>query len=200
MIKRMATTCAWPLLCLLSSQAPAHAAPHEQEPATPDPRGGNAYKVPAFLHNPDPDRSRLAPDIEVFGLDGEHFTSADLRGRVILFEFWWSECFGSVRRVSYLKSLTRQWAEEPFILISVHTGGDTEEMRQLVAKYSMDWPQYQYTEKLRSQFQIQEYPTHILVDHESDIVFRESGWSDRVEDRLDWEIDKALRLSRRAED
>ena len=198
MTKKVTRTRAWLLTCSLFSCAPTYAMPqHRERTDTPDPNSGSVYEVPAFLHNPDPTLFFLAPDIEILGLDGEVLTSADLRGRVLLFEFWWSGCSSSMSRVSYLKSLTRQWADQPFTLISVHIDRETEEMRRLMRKYRMDWPQYQYSAGLRRQFKIQRYPTHILVDHEGNILLRESGWSNQVETRLDWEIGRALRAIRR---
>ena len=201
MCKTLAGSCAWLLTSSLLIHPATHSASQDREPInTPDLNAERAYKVPDFRHNPNPKRFFLAPDTEISRLEGETLTAADLRGRVVLFEFWWSECFSSVRRVSYLKSLTRRRTDDPFTLVSVHIDGDTEEMRQLVEKFSMDWPQYRYSEQLRAQFDIQSYPTHILVDHEGTIAFREYGWSNEVETRLDWEIGRALRTARRADD
>lgn len=158
------------------------------------------YAVPEFRHNADPADLFLSQDLEITGFEGQTLTSVDLQGRIVLFEFWWSGCEYGVGPVSYLKSLTRRLADEPFLLISVNTDGETEEMRLYLKKYGMDWPQYLYSAELRGEFDVEAYPTHILVDHEGTIVLRESGWSSLVETRLDWEIGRALRAAQHAAD
>lgn len=190
---------AWLLVAAALGFSPVSAVSQEDSsPSAPDPNDARQYRISTFNNNPDPKDLFLSPSLEISGFAGESLSAADLRGRVVLFEFWWSGCVYGVGPVSYLKSLTRDLADKPFILISVNVDGDTDEMRQYRKKYNMDWPQYRHSSELRMQFGIDGYPTHILVDHEGTIILHESGWSSLVETRLDWEIGRALRAARAA--
>lgn len=47
-------------------------------------------------------------------------------------------------------------------------------------------------------FDVKSYPTYVLVDHEGVIVYRRSGWSDRIGAEIDREVGKAIRAAEKA--
>ncbi len=83
---------------------------------------------------------QLAPDLEIRDLDGETVTLADLRGRVVILDFWATWCVPCWRALEHLEEVTA-WAGASGLPISVFAV-DTmeqpstfEEQRDLAARF-----------------------------------------------------------------
>src|SRR5437879_13798643 len=48
-------------------------------------------------------------------------TIADLKGKVVLLDFWTYSCVNCVRSLPRMKLLHKEYAGDPFVLIGVHT-------------------------------------------------------------------------------
>ncbi len=146
-----------------------------------DPQGPEAEDARALIENPMRARLNLAPDFELVTLDDEYLNSEDLRGKVVLLDFWATWCRPCVAAVPELRRLHRKLAGEPFVLLSV--SGDREEgdLKRFIAKNRMDWRHtWDPGKQLGSGFQIESFPTYILLDPSGVILFRHTGWSRRA--------------------
>lgn len=64
----------------------------------------------------------------------------------------------------------------------------------------MTWPQvWDEDHRLtREVFKVSRFPTHILIDHDGEIVYRQSGWGTGLQNSLDSRIARALRAAKKA--
>ncbi len=164
------------------------------------PGGPEARMARSYIARPLAARVPLMPELEVVTLDGELLTSEDLLGKVVLLDFWGTWCSPCVASIPHLQQLSRRSEKKPLVVVSVSNDGDGEMLRSFVAEHGMDWPQvWDEDHKLmREIFQIEHFPTFILVDHTGQIVFRDSGWGDEIERQLDSRIAGALRAAKKA--
>ena len=165
-----------------------------------EPSGTEARVAQSYVANPLRARVPLIPDFEVVTLDGEYLTSEDLLGKVVLIDFWGTWCPPCVASIPHLQKLSRRSAKSPFVLLSVSNDGDGEMLRRFVEEHEMTWPQVWDEDRklVRELFQVSRYPTFIVVDHEGEIVYRQSGWGTGIERDLDAQIAKALRAAKKA--
>lgn len=162
------------------------------------PAGHEAELARPFVANPLRARVPLLPEFEIVTLDGEYVTSADLEGKVVLLDFWGTWCGPCVAAIPHLRGLSRKSAKNPFVLLSVSNDHDETLLREFIVEHEMTWPQF-WDEKreLIQALDVRTYPTYVLIDPAGKIIYRRSGWSDRVAYALSTEVSRQLRAARR---
>jgi thiol-disulfide isomerase/thioredoxin len=78
-------------------------------------------------------------------LNSEALAPADLRGRVVLVDFWTYTCINWLRTLPYLRAWNRRYAGQPFVLVGVHTPefgfeGDVDNIRREAGRLGVDYP------------------------------------------------------------
>jgi len=170
-----------------------------QEYLKQEPKGASAEQARALIENPDRARKNLIPDFALVTLDGQHLSPEELKGKVVLVDFWGTWCGPCRAAVPALRSLAHRLAKEPFVLLSVSTDANEETLKQFVAKNDMGWPQiWDESWDLVRKCGVKSYPTYLLVDPQGEIVYSGSGWGDRSERELSSQVSAALRAARRA--
>lgn len=165
----------------------------EQEPGSPD-----AELARQLIENPVRARKKLVPDFDLVTLEGDFLTSDDLRGKVVLLDFWFTSCPPCVASVPELQRMSRRMKEDPFVLLSVSVDQDETELKDFIAKNRMHWPQvwdkdHTFTRKCK----VDRYPTYVLVSHEGEILYSASGWGDGVERELGKKVTNAIREAKK---
>lgn len=159
-----------------------------------DPQGPNAEVAASLVENPVRARKRLAPDYELVTLGGEYLTSEDLRGKVVLLDFWGTWCPPCRAAIPDMRLMSRRMEKGPFVLVSVSNDADEAMLRKFISENKMTWPQvWDEKREIIRKFAVEKYPTYILIDHEGEIVYVSSGWGPAIEQELSQRISAALR-------
>ena len=153
-----------------------------------------AKEAQKMIENPRRARENYAPDFSISTPEGEYISSDDLRGKVVLLDFWGTWCPPCVESVPSLVHLNKKFSKDPFMLISISSDEDAEVWRGFIAKHKMTWPQYlDRTDKVQHAFQVHSFPTYVLIDHEGVIRYHTSGYSMFVEGMIEDALKKALK-------
>ena len=144
-------------------------------------------------------RKKIVPDFELTTLAGEYLTAEDLRGKVLLLDFWGTWCPPCVASVPSLRSLSHRLKDDPFQLVSISTDTDEKALREFVAKHQMDWPQiWDKGQEFTRQCGIRSFPTYVLVSPEGEILHVASGWGQGTERDLNSRIQAAVRAAQKS--
>lgn len=147
-----------------------------------------------LIANPVRARKKIVPDFELTTLSGEYLTAEDLRGKVLLLDFWGTWCPPCVASVPSLRSLSHRLKDDPFQLVSISTDQDEKALREFVTKNQMDWPQvWDQGQAFTRQCGIHGFPTYVLVSPEGEILRVVSGWGTGTERDLSSRIHAALK-------
>ncbi|HET8781568.1 MAG TPA: redoxin domain-containing protein [Pyrinomonadaceae bacterium] len=153
----------------------------------------NAKKLVA---NPRRARENYAPDFSFTSLNGEYVSLDDLRGKVVLIDFWGTWCGPCVQSVPDLRNLHKKYSKDPsFVLIGISSDRDDQVWREFTAENKMVWPQYRDKDRriLRA-FNIDSYPTYVIIDHEGIVRHRSVGMSWTRAATLENEIRKQIKI------
>jgi peroxiredoxin len=165
-----------------------------QEYLAKGPAGADAEVAKKLIANPLRARKRIVPDFELTTLAGEYLTAEDLRGKVLLLDFWGTWCPPCVASVPSLRSLSHRLKDDPFQLVSISTDADEKALREFVDKHQMDWPQvWDKGRELSRQCGIRSFPTYVLVSPEGEILHVTSGYGLGTERDLSSRIHAALK-------
>jgi thiol-disulfide isomerase/thioredoxin len=159
------------------------------------PSGSFADDARQLIANPRRAREPFAPDFSITTSEGEYISSDELRGKVVLLDFWGTWCAPCVASVPALRSLNKRYAKDPsFVMIGISTDNEAGTWRSFTAENKMIWPQYlDRDKKVVRTFNVRSFPTYILIDHEGVIRFRSVGTSWERSGNLDETIRKHLK-------
>jgi peroxiredoxin/Tfp pilus assembly protein PilF len=121
-------------------------------------------------------RENLAPDFHLTTLQGQDISLQQLRGNIVVLDFWATWCPPCRASVPELKALTRTYANTKVVLISVSADKDEKAWREFVAKKDMDWPQYRdASDSVISSFAVHAFPTYMVIDGDGVIKQKITG-------------------------
>ena len=102
-------------------------------------------------------------------------TLEDLRGKVVLMDFWTYGCINCIHMIPVLEQLEEKYGDE-LVVIGVHsakfaTEGDTENIRQIVQRYGLQHPVINDDEfDVWQTYGAQAWPTFVLIDPRGNVL------------------------------
>jgi thiol-disulfide isomerase/thioredoxin len=158
-------------------------------------QGESVEKARKILANPARAAENFAPDFSFVTAEGEYLSSEDLRGKVILLDFWGTWCGPCRDAVPYLTDLNKKYSQKAFVLISVDSNDEESVWREYIAKNKMNWTHMRDADgKIRRLFQVNAFPTYILIDHEGIILSRNLGGGYMTESAVESAVKKATKV------
>ena len=160
------------------------------------PKTAYAGSAKKYIENPRRARENYAPDFSFTSLDGEYIALDDLRGKVVLLDFWGTWCPPCVESIPELRNLHKKYSKEPsFVLIGISSDGDEEVWREFTAKNKMIWPQYRDKDRrIQRAFGVRAFPTYVVIDHEGIVRHQSVGMSWTRAATLDEAIRKQVKI------
>ena len=78
-------------------------------------------------------------EFETVLLDGTQVNVKDLRGKIVLVNFWVTTCGPCVREFPHMKELYEKYKPQGYEMIAYNTGEDSETIREFVEKTQYPW-------------------------------------------------------------
>lgn len=150
--------------------------------------------LPHCSKNAPPPSSTLAPDFALKTLNGQEIRLTDLRGRVVLLDFWATWCAPCrVQHPIYEKVKKRYEQRKDVLFLSINTDEDPSVVEPFLKQAG--WQKTVYFEDgLSRTLRVSSIPTTLIVNKHGEISGRLTGFvPDRFEDMLVARIEEALR-------
>lgn len=160
----------------------------------------NSADARKIIENPRRAREPFAPDFSITTSEGEYISLDDLKGKVVLLDFWGTWCGPCVASLPSLRELNKKYSKhETFVMLGISSDGDEDKWSNFIVKEKMVWPQFLDRQRVvQSAFKVSAFPTYIVLDHEGVIRFRTSGLSFEKEAALSDAINKQIKLLQKA--
>jgi thiol-disulfide isomerase/thioredoxin len=142
--------------------------------------------------------SELAPAFSISRLDGTVVNSSDLRGHVVVLDFWATWCPACRREMPELEKLYQRYqgnSKVSFWAVDVQEGGDTQEkVRDFMQKSGYTLPVAFGSQKLCDALSAQGFPSLIIIDASGRIRLVHTGYdrSEQLQEELSKEIDALI--------
>jgi thiol-disulfide isomerase/thioredoxin len=94
-----------------------------------------------YIARPELARARMAPPFAITTLDGRRISLDELKGKVVLLDFWATWCGPCREALPHIKKIAQDFAGQPLVVLSVSLDTDQQKWKDFVAKNEMTWSQ-----------------------------------------------------------
>ena len=141
-----------------------------------------------------PAPNAIAPDFTLRGADGRTLHLQQLRGQVVLVNFWATWCGPCREEMPRLQALYDKYHPSGFTLIGVNVDEDPRNAMGIAQKLKVSFPVLLDTDKTVSRlYDMGSMPATVLIDRDGRVRFLHRGYRDGVETEYDAQIRGLLR-------
>jgi thiol-disulfide isomerase/thioredoxin len=136
-----------------------------------------------------------APAAESKDLDDKKVSLADLKGKVVVLDFWATWCGPCKGMIPHERAMVKKNAGKPFALVSVSADEKVTTLKEFLEKESMPWTHWfagQGGEVLRD-WNISGFPTLFVIDAKGVIRGKFVGVAPDTEKKLDDLVEKCVK-------
>jgi thiol-disulfide isomerase/thioredoxin len=118
-----------------------------------------------------PTSGNAAPDFTLNDLSGKPLTLSSLRGKYVILDFWGSWCVWCIKGIPQMKEYYQKYAGK-FEILGIDCNDTEAKWKAAVEKYEMPWLHVYNPRdsKVLEQYEIQGFPTKIIVGPDGNIV------------------------------
>jgi thiol-disulfide isomerase/thioredoxin len=100
----------------------------------------NRQRALRYIDEPELARARMAPAFAVTTLGGQRIGLDDLRGKVVLLDFWATWCEPCREALPHMREIAKKFDGEPLVIVSLDS--DEQKWKDYVANNGMTWLNY----------------------------------------------------------
>jgi len=95
-----------------------------------------------YISQPELARARMAPPFAVTTLDGKRVSLDDLKGKVVLLDFWATWCGPCREALPHMRTIAKKFEGQPLVVLSVSLDSDEQKWKDFIEKNQMTWLHY----------------------------------------------------------
>lgn len=125
-----------------------------------------------------------APDFTLRSNSGSNVKLKELRGRVVLINFWATWCGPCRQEMPLLESLHKRYRDTGFVLLGVNIDDSPDKARTMAKGLGVSFPVLFDSKKAVSRaYQVSGMPTTVIVDRDGKVRFVHRGYRPGVEEK-----------------
>jgi len=135
-----------------------------------------------------------APGLEATDLEGKKMKLSDLKGKVVVVDFWATWCPPCREMIPLTRKLVKKMDDKLFVFVSVSVDKNEQTVKEFKEKTPMPWTHWWIgpRSKALSDWDIKGYPTVYLLDEKGVIRFSQVGYDE--DDKLGKEAEKLVKV------
>ncbi|HUL29819.1 MAG TPA: TlpA disulfide reductase family protein [Thermodesulfobacteriota bacterium] len=127
----------------------------------------------------------LAPDFSLKSFDGQEVTLSQLKGKIVLLDFWATWCEPCRESIPHLIQLYKSYKESGFEVVGMNVDkGDREAVRRFITSMDIPYPVVTVPEDVARNYRVTGIPAAFLIDKEGKIRERFVGFSGAIAQQL----------------
>ncbi len=136
-----------------------------------------------------------APDFTAKDLNGNPIRLSDLKGRIVVLDFWASWCVPCKKSMPHLIKLYNDYAADSLVIIGINVDTQLDKMREFQNSINEDitFPLiFDSESKIPPLYNVEGMPTTVVINKSGIIKYKEVGYNDDLKDKLDKTITELL--------
>ncbi len=115
------------------------------------------------------------PSVEIETITGQKLNLSDLKGKIVLINFWATWCPPCREEMPYFEEIYRRYREKGFTIIAVSVDANENFVKDFVKDYDISFPVSMDKEGLSDMFGVSSLPMSFLYDESGKLVKRKIG-------------------------
>jgi thiol-disulfide isomerase/thioredoxin len=124
--------------------------------------------------------------------ENEKLSSTNMRGKVVLLDFWIKNCGPCIQSVPHLNKLQAKFNDKHFKVISINTYDAEGEISSFVNRHKIEYSVLVNGKHVAEAFGVSGYPTFFVIDKSGRIVYAQTGYDQNTQLQIEEAIKKAL--------
>ncbi len=121
--------------------------------------------------------ARPAPDFTLKSATGENVKLSELRGQVVMINFWATWCGPCRQEMPLLENLHQQYSPLGFTLLGVNVEKDPEDARRWLKERPVSFQVlFDTNNQVTKQYQVQAMPSTIMIDRDGNVRHVHKGY------------------------
>ncbi len=116
-----------------------------------------------------------AKDFEAKDLAGATVRLEDLKGKVVLLNFWGIWCKSCRQEIPHLSALDRDWREKGLVVLGADYGDAPKDLVPFAKELEMSYP-ILVDDGLADLYEVLVYPTSVVIDRDGRVRHRVEGY------------------------
>ena len=140
-------------------------------------------------------RGKPAPEWTLPTLSGDSISLADLRGKVVLLDFFYKGCAPCCAALPTLQRMHEKYKDQGVVIIGIDPIDDPvkDDMADFIKKRSVGYTVVFSDRELPQKYRVTGYPTLFFINREGKIVKYHEGFSASMEEKVEKQIQKMLK-------
>ncbi len=127
---------------------------------------------------------KKAPDVVLPDLEGKKHALSDLKGKVVVLDFWYRGCGWCTRAMPMVKEAFARLAGKPVAFLGMNVDRKLEDALFAEKALEPPYPSLHTDRKTAKQFGVRGYPTFVILDKEGRFAGFQVGWAPDLADIL----------------
>ncbi len=137
---------------------------------------------------------KSAPDFTLKSLSGENLKLSELRGQVVLINFWASWCGPCRQEMPLLDELYQRYQKLGFTILGVNVEQDTHDAQTLLREHPVHFPILFDQQSIASKlYELNAMPSTVLVDRNGNVRYLHQGYAPGYEQNYQQQVSELLR-------
>ncbi|VAW94615.1 Thioredoxin family protein [hydrothermal vent metagenome] len=138
--------------------------------------------------------SGKAPDFTLKSRSGQNVRLSDLRGQVVMLNFWASWCGPCRQEMPILEQLHKRYGKLGFTVVGVNVEQDTSKAVAYLRDIKVSFPiLYDNTSKVSKLYDVRAMPTTVMIDRNGNMRFKHHGYKPGYEKDYKKQIKQLIR-------
>ena len=135
-----------------------------------------------------------APDFTLKSKDGGNIRLQDLRGEVVLLNFWASWCGPCRQEMPLMDEIYKQYKDLGFTILAVNVDEDSADADRFLSSVPVSFPiLYDQQSKVSELYKVDAMPTTVLIDRDGNKRFLHRGYKVGYEDEYEQQVKQLVR-------
>lgn len=135
-----------------------------------------------------------APDFTLKSRSGENIKLSELRGEVVMINFWASWCAPCRQEMPLLEELYKKYSDLGFTLLAVNVEEDSSKADILLRDIPVTFPVlYDNTNKVTKLYKVVAMPSTIIVDRDGNMRYLHRGYLPGYEQEYKKQVSELIR-------